>query len=65
MTKSRYISEKYIDMKNVCEEKEKEELLTKYDEINKMGIPFMIDSLVTSRIIWYFIVCNYNIFYIK
>lgn len=50
MTKSRFIAEKYIDMKNVCTNKEKEQLLVEYDKINQMGIPFMIDNLITSRI---------------
>jgi len=51
MTKSRYIAEKYIQDKNLCTKEEKQELLTEYDKINKMGIPFMIHSLLTSQLL--------------
>lgn len=56
MTKSRYLAEKYINTKGICTEAEKHELLIEYDKINKMGIPFIIDSLVTSRLDMDFIV---------
>lgn len=65
MTKSRFLAEKYIDNKNICTETEKQELLEEYDEINKMGIPFMIDNLTTSRIDMDFIVYYFNMLYIK
>ena len=65
MTKSRFMAEKYIDKKKICSDKEKEELLAEFDKINKMGIPFMIDNLMTSRIDWGFSVCHYNIFCIR
>ena len=56
MTKSRYLAEKYINAKNICTEAETHELLGEYDKINKMGIPFMIDNLTTSRFNMDFIV---------
>ena len=42
MTKSRYLAEKYIKSKNIITEKETEQLLERYDEINKLGVPFTI-----------------------
>lgn len=63
MTKSRYIAEQYINKKNICKENERDKLLIEYDKINKMGIPFMIDNLMTSRVNGNFIVCNNDIFY--
>lgn len=65
MTKSRYLAEKYIDMKKLCTDSEKNELLVEYDKINKMGIPFMIDNLMTSRINMDFIIYHFNMFCIK
>ncbi len=51
MTRARFLAEKYIDKKELCTNKEKEILLTEYEEINKFGIPFVIDNLLTSEII--------------
>lgn len=65
MTKSRYLAEKYINTKNVATEIETEELLKEYEKINQIGIPFMIDNLITSRIDMGFIVYYSDMFYVK
>lgn len=65
MTKSRYLAEKYIDTKNIVTEAEEKELLEEYDKINKIGIPFMIDNLTTSRTCMDFVVYCFNMLYVK
>lgn len=40
MTKAKYLAEKYIKSKKLLTEDESNELLEKYEEINKVGIPF-------------------------
>lgn len=59
MTKSRYLAQEYIEKKNLCTKEESSKLLKEYDKINKMGIPFVIDNLITNaliRIIIYIII---------
>lgn len=51
MTKARYLAEKYMDKKNLCTNKEKEELLIEYDKINAVGIPFTLNYLITNELI--------------
>jgi len=51
MTKSKYLAKEYIEKKNLCTKKETEELINEYDKINKLGIPFTIDHLITSGLI--------------
>lgn len=51
MTKSRYLAEKYINKKNITSKEETEKLLTQYDEINNLGIPFIIVRLLLSPLI--------------
>lgn len=51
MTKSHYLAEKYIKSKNLITEKETENLLAKYDEINKIGVPFIIVRMITGSLI--------------
>lgn len=51
MLKSRCLAEEYIKRKNVCSEEEKQELLTEYDKINNIGIPFTIDNLLTNILV--------------
>ena len=48
MTKSRYLAEKYIKSKNIITEKETEQLLERYDEINKLGVPFTIVHILVG-----------------
>lgn len=48
MTKSKYLAKEYIEKKNLCTEKETEELIKEYDKINKLGIPFTLYYLITN-----------------
>lgn len=59
MTKARYLAKEYIEEKKLCTQKEVDELINEYDKINKIGIPFIIDNLITNaliRIIVYLII---------
>lgn len=63
MTKSRFLAEKYIDTKNILADNEKKKLLSEYDKINKMGIPFTIDNLLSRnnhKNIYLYNYCNNN-----
>ena len=51
MTKSKYLAEKYIKSKNIITEKETEQLLEKYDEINKLGVPFTIVRILVGSFV--------------
>ena len=51
MTKSRYLAEAYIERKNIITKDEENKLLNEYDKINKVGIPFILDRLITSVLI--------------
>ncbi len=50
MTKSRYLSEKYIKQKKITTKKEDEELLKVYEEINRYGIPFTIYHTISNSL---------------
>lgn len=51
MTRAKFLAEEYMEKKNLCTDKEKELLLNEYDRINKVGIPFVIDNLLTNGLI--------------
>ena len=51
MTKSKFLAKEYMEKKKICTNKEKEELLKEYDKINKVGIPFVVDNLLTSGLV--------------
>lgn len=51
MTKSKYLAKEYIEKKNLCTNKETEEIINEYDKINKLGIPFTLDYLITNSLI--------------
>ena len=60
MTKSKYLSKEYIENKKLCTKKEENELVSEYDKINNMGIPFYLYKLTTNsilKIISYLIIC--------
>lgn len=60
MIKSKYLSEKYIDKKELISSQEKEKLLNQYQEINNQGIPFTLWYILlnsTIGIIIYAIIC--------
>jgi len=51
MTRSRFLAKEYMEKKNLCTNEEKEQLLKEYEKINKVGIPFVVDNLLTSGLI--------------
>ena len=51
MTKSKFLAKDYIEKKQVITEEEKEQLLKEYDKINKMGIPFTLNYLISKSLI--------------
>ncbi len=51
MTRAKFLAKEYIEKKKLCTEEEKEELLKEYDKINKVGIPFTVDNLLTNGLI--------------
>lgn len=60
MTKAKYLAKEYMEKKKICTDKEKETLLKEYENINKIGIPFVIDNLLTTglfRILIYTVIC--------
>lgn len=60
MTRAKYLAKEYMEKKKLCTEEEKEMLLGEYDKINKIGIPFVVDNLLTSgliRVLIYTIIC--------
>lgn len=61
MTKSKYLAKEYMEKKNICTEKEISEIIKEYDKINQVGIPFIIDNLITNalvRIIGYILIVS-------
>lgn len=60
MTRARFLAKEYMEKKKLCTEEEKENLLEEYEKINKVGIPFVIDNLLTTglfRILIYTLIC--------
>lgn len=51
MTRAKFLAKEYMEKKKLCTNKEKEELLNEYDKINKVGIPFVVDNLLTNGMI--------------
>lgn len=51
MTKSKYLAQEYMEKKNTCNKEEINKLIKEYDKINKIGIPFTIDYLITNALI--------------
>ncbi len=51
MTRAKYLAKEYMEIKKLCTDEEKEKLLKEYDKINKVGIPFVVDNLLTSGLI--------------
>lgn len=56
MTKSKYLAKEYIEKKNICTKDETDGLIKEYDKINKLGIPFTLDYLITNA---YIRICIY------
>ena len=51
MTRSKFLAKEYMEKKKLCTNEEKEALLKEYDKINKVGIPFVVDNLLTSGLV--------------
>ena len=51
MTKSKYLAKEYMEKKQLCTKAEINMLIKEYDKINKIGIPFTIDNLITNALI--------------
>ncbi len=51
MTRAKFLAKEYMEKKKLCSEEEKELLLKEYDKINKVGIPFVVDNLLTNGLI--------------
>ena len=51
ITKSKYLAKEYMENKNICTKEEINELIEEYDKINKVGIPFVTDNLITNALI--------------
>ena len=51
MTRAKFLAKEYMEKKKLCTDKEKEDLLKEYDTINKIGIPFIVDNLLTTGLI--------------
>ena len=57
MTRARFLAKEYMEKKKLCSEKEQKELLKEYKKINKVGIPFVIDNLLTTAFARVLIYC--------
>ena len=51
MTRARFLAKEYMEKKKLCTDEEKETLIKEYENINKVGIPFVVDNLLTSGMI--------------
>lgn len=61
MTKAKYLAKEYMEKIKLCTEEEKNKLLKEYSDINKIGIPFVIDNLLTTALIRVLIYCIISI----
>lgn len=53
--KSKYLSKEYMESKNILTEKEIISIIEKYDEINKIAVPFTILRILSASLISIFI----------
>ena len=51
MTKSKYTAKQYMESKNILTKEEITKIIEKYDEINKLGIPFTVVHILTSSLL--------------
>ena len=61
MTKAKYLSKEYMEKEKLCTQEEKNILLKEYADINKIGIPFVIDNLLTTALLRVLIYCIVSI----
>ncbi len=60
MTRSKFFARDYMEKKKLCTLEEQEKLLSEYEKINKVGIPFTMWNLLMNgmvKIIIYCIIC--------
>lgn len=57
MIKARFIAKEYIEEKNILNKEEKEKLLEEYDNVNKIGIPFMNYYTISMNIVKIILFC--------
>lgn len=57
MTKAKYVAKEYINKSRILNKIEEEKLLVEYEEVNKIGIPFMNYYILASNIIKIIIFC--------
>ncbi len=55
MTKSKYMAKEYIESKNILTKQEVNGLIEKYDEINKLGIPFTTVQILLTSLLGIFV----------
>lgn len=51
MTKAKFLAKEYMKKKNICTKQEIEKTILQYDKINKIGVPFVLDNLLTNGIL--------------
>ena len=51
MTKSKYLAKEYMENKNILTKKEISSVIEKYNEINKLGIPFTVVHILTGSLL--------------
>jgi len=51
MIKSKYLAKEYMEQKNIINKEQITSIITKYEEINKMAVPFTIVQILTSSIL--------------
>ena len=51
MTRAKFLAKEYMENKKLCTNEEKKQLLKEYDKINKVGIPFVVDNLLTNGLV--------------
>lgn len=61
MTKAKYLAKEYIERKNVLTKSEIHSLIATYDEINKLGIPYTIQHILTGSFLGILIYALINI----
>lgn len=61
MTKAKYLAKEYMEKTKLYTEEEKNKLLKEYENINKIGIPFVIDNLLTTALARVLIYCIVSI----
>lgn len=51
MTKSKYLVKEYMERKSIINKEQITSIITKYEEINKIAVPFTIVQILTSSIL--------------